>query len=208
MPDILHISDDYVVGIKPIGVSSESDMPRLLSEAIGGDIFCVHRLDNAVGGVMVFARSKSAAAHLSKQISERRFSKQYLAVIEGTPSEPSGRYTDLLFKDSSKNKSYVVKRMRKGVKEAMLDYNVLNNTNDLSLVCIKLLTGRTHQIRVQFSSRKMPLAGDRRYGSKIALASPALWSHKLEFADTMNGGTVSFTADPPDTYPWNNFKSI
>lgn len=205
MPDILHISDDYVVSIKPIGVSSESDMPQLLSEAIGGDIFCVHRLDNTVGGVMVFARNRSAAAHLSKQIAEHCFSKQYLAVIEGTPSEPSGRYTDLLFKDSSKNKSYVVKRMRKGVKEAILDYNVLNSSNGLSLVCIKLLTGRTHQIRVQFSSRKTPLAGDRRYGSKIALASPALWSHKLEFTDTASDGTVSFTAAPPDTYPWNEF---
>ncbi len=205
MPDILHISDDYVVSIKSIGVSSESDMPQLLSEAIGGDIFCVHRLDNTVGGVMVFARNRSAAAHLSKQIAEHCFLKQYLAVIEGTPSEPSGRYTDLLFKDSSKNKSYVVKRMRKGVKEAILDYNVLNSSNGLSLVCIKLLTGRTHQIRVQFSSRKTPLAGDRRYGSKIALASPALWSHKLEFTDTASGDTVSFTAAPPDTYPWNEF---
>ena len=204
MFDIIEQSENYVICIKPFGISSEHDMPKLLTEALGGEIFCVHRLDNAVGGIMVFAKNRKTAALLSKQISDHTFEKKYLAVIEGKPSENSGEMRDLLFKDSFKNKSYVVKRMRKGVKEAVLNYNLLSEQNGLSLVEISLVTGRTHQIRVQFASRKMPLVGDRRYGSKIPSDNICLWSHSLSFYDN-NGEKVCFTSPPPHCLYFDKF---
>ncbi len=135
-------------------------MPRLMSEALGGDIYCVHRLDRAVGGVMVYARTTAAAAGLSRQIAARQFHKEYLAVVQGCPAEDSAVLRDLLFWDRSKNKSFVVKRQRGGVKDAELEYALLEALPELSLLRVILHTGRTHQIRVQFSSRAMPLVGD------------------------------------------------
>ena len=204
MFQIIEQNENYVICIKPFGISSEHDMPKLLTEALGGEIFCIHRLDNAVGGIMVFARNKKTAALLSKQIAEHTFEKNYLAVIEGKPSENCGEMRDLLFKDSFKNKSYVVKRMRKGVKEAVLSYYLLGEHNGFSLVKISLVTGRTHQIRVQFGSRKMPLVGDRRYGSKIAADNICLWSHSLSFKNS-NGETVTFTSPPPQNLYFDKF---
>ncbi len=165
---------DIVVCEKAAGLLSEGEgkdcMPYLLSEiyegrAENGDIFTVHRLDRETSGIMVYARTKSAAAMLSKAIIDGRFEKEYLAEIHGIPEPSSGRMEDLLFYDRAKNRSYTVKRMRKGVKDAALEYRVVSSEDGISRVRIKLLTGRTHQIRVQFASRKMPLVGDRRYGA-------------------------------------------
>ncbi len=204
MFDIIEQNENYVICIKPFGISSEHDMPKLLTEAFGGEIFCVHRLDNAVGGIMVFARNKQTAAFLSKQIAEQTFKKKYLAVIEGTLNKSNGELRDLLFKDSFKNKTYVVKRMRKGVKEAILNYNVIGTNNGFSLVDISLVTGRTHQIRVQFASRKAPLVGDRRYGSKTTSDNICLWSHSLSFSKS-NGEKATYTSPPPDNFYFNMF---
>lgn len=207
------ISEDETVLVinKPVGVLSEDSgselgVVGLLSQKYG-EIHLLHRLDRNVGGVMVLARTKKAAAKLSEDIRENSFFKEYLAVVAGKPEADSGGYEDLLFKDSQKNRSYVVKRERKGVKKASLEYTVLGYDGERSLVRILLHTGRTHQIRVQFSSRKMCLCGDVKYGSKDRACDIALFSHKLTFTHPDTLQTVSFTADPDFTkYPWNCFS--
>ena len=140
---------------------------------------------------------------------EHTIDKVYLAVVEGKPSDDRGVYEDLLFKDSAKNKSYVVKRMRKGVKKASLEYEVLGTASSdgkvLSLIKIKLHTGRTHQIRVQFSSRKMPLCGDGTYGSKDNRCTVSLWSHSISFRVGEND-VFAISLPPNESYPWNLFN--
>lgn len=184
--EILFEDGEILVCIKPVGVVSQADetennMITLLEKLTGGTVYPLHRLDREVGGVMVYAKSRFAAACLSKNIAEHKFKKEYMALVHGKPPENRGEMRDLLFKDSRKNKSFVVKRMRKGVKEALLDYEVLNSKNGLSLVKILLHTGRTHQIRVQFASRKMPLAGDKKYGANDDFNNICLWSYKITF---------------------------
>lgn len=184
--EILFEDGDILVCIKPVGVVSQADetennMISLLETLTGGSIYPLHRLDREVGGVMVYAKSRFAAAVLSKDIANHKLKKEYLALVHGKPQENSGEMRDLLFKDSRKNKSFVVNRMRKGVKEAVLDYEVLNSKNGLSLVKVLLHTGRTHQIRVQFASRKMPLAGDKKYGANDDFKNIGLWSYKITF---------------------------
>ena len=184
--EILFEDEDILVCIKPVGVVSQSDetannMISLLQTLTGGSIYPLHRLDREVGGVMVYAKSRFAASVLSKDIANHKFKKEYMVLVHGKPQENRGEMRDLLFKDSRKNKSFVVKRMRKWVKEALLDYEVLNSKNGLSLVKILLHTGRTHQIRVQFASRKMPLAGDKKYGANDDFNNIGLWSYRITF---------------------------
>ena len=162
--------DDIIVCEKPSGVLSEGQggMTDILGES-REQIFCVHRLDRETSGIMVYAKNATAAAALSEQIRDSVFEKEYIAVIEGAPEQDSGIFEDMLFYDRTKNKSFVIKggkNARKGVKRASLEYRVISRNADTSLVRIKLHTGRTHQIRVQFASRKMPLVADRRYGAK------------------------------------------
>ncbi len=205
MIEILYEDKDIVAAVKPVGISSETDLPKLLKEQTKSEIYTLHRLDTPVGGVMVYAKNKTAAAKLSKKISENcDFTKTYLLVCEGEFEEKSSVMEDLLFKDSSKNKSFVVKKERKGVKKASLSYEVLKTAvfkeKTCSLVLVTLKTGRSHQIRVQFSSRKHPLAGDGKYGSKINCPI-ALFSHKIE---TMG---MTFIKNPPyDEVPWSIFS--
>ena len=137
-------------------------------------------------------------------MAEHRVTKEYLAVLRGHPAEASATLTDLLFRDTAKNKSYVVKRMRKGVREASLDYTTLGRTEELTLVRVRLHTGRTHQIRVQFSSRGLPLLGDIRYGSK-APCTTALWSYHMAFTHPVTGQPVDVTCPPPASWPWTLF---
>ncbi len=176
---ILYFDDQIAVCVKPVGMDSEHQLPRCLSEALTGDFWPVHRLDKNVGGVMVYARTKSSSALLSRLIQSGAFVKEYVAIVHGMP--PSfGDWTDLLWKDSSKNKVYVVKRIRAGVKEARLVYRRIQE-GDSSFVHIRLYTGRSHQIRVQFASRGYPLVGDRKYGSKAGINAPMLFSCKISF---------------------------
>ncbi len=201
-----------VFAVKPVGVLSQqgngANMIDILSEE-RGEVFPVHRLDKNVGGIMVFAKTKSAAAKLSAMVQNNEIKKEYLAVVRGVPEQKSAVLEDLIFKDSSKNKSFVVKRMRKGVKKASLDYETLGSVTDgespLSLLEILLHTGRTHQIRVQFSSRGLPLLGDGRYGGKSPLCDVALWSHSLTLAHPFTGETLHFEAAPSAEYPWKLF---
>ena len=177
--EILFSDRDIVLCVKPVGLDSEIQMPADLKETLGGEIYPVHRLDKNVGGVMVFARTQAAAASLSKAIQEGKLIKEYVALVHGNPPE-SGDWEDLLWKDSRKNKVFVVKRMRGGVKKARLEFTRLTSGEE-SLVRIRLHTGRSHQIRVQFASRGYPLVGDHKYGARDNVPAPMLFSCKLTF---------------------------
>ena len=177
--EILFSDRDIVLCVKPVGLDSEIQMPAALKETLGGEIYPVHRLDKNVGGVMIFARTQAAAASLSKAIQEGKLIKEYVALVHGDPPE-SGDWEDLLWKDSRKNKVFVVKRMRGGVKKARLEFTRLTSGEE-SLVRIRLHTGRSHQIRVQFASRGYPLVGDHKYGARDNVPAPMLYSCKLTF---------------------------
>lgn len=190
--EILYSDKALAVCVKPVGLDSEQEVPAALIQALGGEIFPIHRLDKNVGGVMVYARTRQAAAALSRAIQEGSMVKEYVALVHGTPPE-TGDWEDLLFKDSAKNKVFVVKKERKGVKKARLGYRVLTSGPD-SLVRIRLHTGRSHQIRVQFASRGYPLAGDHKYGARDDLSAPMLFSCRVSFP--WQGSLRSFEALP------------
>ena len=177
--EILYQDAQIVAAVKPVGPDSEHAFPAMLLEALGGEIFPLHRLDANVGGVMLYARTKAAAAKFSKLIQEGLLVKEYVALVHGTPPE-TGDWQDLLWKDSKKNKVFVVDRERKGVKAARLEFTRLKE-GETSLVRIRLHTGRSHQIRVQFSSRGFPLVGDHKYGSRAKETAPMLYSCCLTF---------------------------
>lgn len=204
--DILYENKLITVCIKPAGLSSESTAAEnavsILKEQLKCEIYPVHRLDTVTSGLMVYAKTKEAASFLTKEITGDRMSKTYTAVVHGEVFPDEAILTDLLFKDSKKNKSFVVKRERKGVKKASLEYKVIERKNGLSLVKIKLHTGRTHQIRVQFSSRQHPVYGDGKYGSRVNLPFIALFSSGLSFTDPETKKTLTFEASPD----WDFFK--
>lgn len=209
--DILYQDNDIIVCIKPPRVLSTDEpggLPDLIRNAIGtssADIRTVHRLDRVVSGVMVLARNASAASELSRQIRENQFQKEYLAVIHGVPEFPAGTLTDLLYRDKARRMTMVASMPGKGVQEAILDYQLLNTSAAMSLVRIQLQTGRTHQIRVQFSSRGLPLAGERKYSTLNDPCEIALWSHKIGFHHPTSKMWQEFTMEPPADYPWNQF---
>lgn len=177
--DILYSDSAIVVCVKPVGLDSETQLPEALKMELGGTVFPIHRLDKNVGGVMVYARTKAAAAALSKAVQEGTMVKEYVAIVHGCPPE-KGDWEDLLFKDSSKNKVFVVRKERRGVKKARLEFTRLTSGEE-SLVRIRLHTGRSHQIRVQFSSRGFPLVGDHKYGARDEVKEPMLFSCCLTF---------------------------
>jgi len=191
--EFLHTDGELAVCIKPIGVDSEQEMPQILQQELGGEIFPIHRLDKNVGGIMVFARTKAAAASLSRLIQNGDFQKEYVAMVHGTPPE-QGDWQDLLFKDSRKNKVFVVKRLRNGVKAARLEFRRLSESPPC-LVRIRLHTGRSHQIRVQFSSRGFPLVGDHKYGARDEHTVPMLYSCCVRFP--WKGKQLDFEHLPP-----------
>ena len=190
--EILYCDNSIAVCIKPVGLDSEMEVPNALKESIGGDFYPVHRLDKNVGGVMVYARGRSAAAALSQAIQNGAMVKEYVAMVHGTPPE-TGDWTDLLWKDSGKNKVFVVKRERRGVKKARLEFTRLTE-GETSLVRIQLHTGRSHQIRVQFASRGFPLVGDHKYGARDDSPAPYLFSCGLSFP--LNGKQYRYEALP------------
>lgn len=193
--EILYSDKHIAVCVKPVGLDSEQEVPAALKESLGGGIFPIHRLDKNVGGVMVYARTKQSTAFLSKAVQEGSMIKEYVALVHGTPPE-SGDWEDLLWKDSKKNKVFVVKRQRGGVKKARLEFKRLSAGKE-SLVHIRLHTGRSHQIRVQFSSRGFPLVGDHKYGSRDEKTAPMLFSCRITFP--YQGRSVTFEALPPWT---------
>ena len=206
--DFLYTDEHIIVAVKPARVLSTDEpggMPELVRNALGdpsAEIRTVHRLDRVVSGLMVLARSKDAAAELSRQIREDQFEKEYMAVLHGCPATPQGTLRDLLLRDKAERKTYVVTHMEKGVQEAILDYQTVAQATDLTRVRIQLRTGRTHQIRAQFSSRDLPLVGDRKYCLREDDCEIALWSYRLAFAHPATGEKMEFSQEPPDIYPW------
>ena len=207
---VIFEDEDILVINKPVGILSEDSQKgekgilTLLQNESRKSLHLLHRLDREVGGVLVFAKNKKSASVLSTAIAEKRFYKTYLAITDGIPENDEGVYKDLLFKDSKKNRSFVVNRMRKGVRDASLEYVVLKKSEKNALVRVLLHTGRTHQIRVQFASRKTPLTGDGRYGSKVRDCNIALHSHNIKFVHPTTKEWVEFTSNPDfNIYPWN-----
>lgn len=207
---VIFEDEDILVINKPVGILSEDSQKgekgilTLLQNENRKSLHLLHRLDREVGGVMVFAKNKKSASALSTDIANGKLQKSYLAITDGIPENDEGVYKDLLFKDSKKNRSFVVKRMRKGVREASLEYVVLKKTEKNALVRVLLHTGRTHQIRVQFASRKTPLTGDGRYGSRVRDCNIALHSHNIKFVHPTTKEWVEFTSNPDfNIYPWN-----
>lgn len=212
--ELLYVDDDIVVCIKPARVLSTDEpggLPELVRQALGNekaDIRTVHRLDRVVSGVMVLARNAGAASELSRQIREDEFDKEYQAVLHGCPQDKEGTLKDLLWRDKARKMTMVAKEPGKGVQEAVLDYQVLGQNGSLSRVAIRLHTGRTHQIRVQFASRGMPLVGERKYAVQEDPYEIALWSHKIGFTHPGTGKRMVFSQEPPEAYPWTAVPSL
>ena len=206
--ELIYHDEDVLVCVKPAGALSTDEpggVPELARHALGdpkADVRTVHRLDAVVSGLMVLARNAAAASELSRQIREQSFGKEYLAVVHGKPEAASGTYVDLLLRDKQERKTYVVTEDAKGVQEAILDYQVLGSNGDLTRVALQLRTGRTHQIRCQFSSRGLPLVGDRKYSLNEDGCNIALWSHKIAFDHPKTGKRMEFQLAPPEIYPW------
>ncbi len=211
----LYFDKHIIVCCKPVGILSQADasrarnLPDLLKSETGSYyVEAVHRLDKTVSGVMVYARNKTAAAKLCEDVKNRNFYKEYLCVVHGKPENDKGEYRDFLYRDRARCKSYVVKTQRVGAKEAILQYEVLETNGDLSLVKVVLKTGRTHQIRVQFSHRKTVLVGDDRYGGAQDKCNIALFSHKIAFTHPATKAKMEFSLLPPNTFPWNKFETL
>lgn len=207
--EIVYQDADILVCVKPARVLSTDEpggLPELLRETLGdpkADVRTVHRLDRVVSGLMVLARNPAAASELSRQIRENEFVKEYQAVLHGVPGEPEGTLRDLLYRDKARKMTMVATESAKGVQEAVLDYRVLRRTEGHCQVRIRLHTGRTHQIRVQFASRGMPLVGERKYAVLEDPCEIALWSCHLGFRHPGSKQWVEFSMEPPGIAPWN-----
>ena len=205
--ELLYADEKIVVCIKPAGVPSTAEpggVPELVRLALGdpkATVKTVHRLDQVVSGVMVLARTARAASDLSEQIRNHQFEKNYLAVVHGCPAEKEGTFRDLLWRNKPEKKTYIVTEPGKETQEAALDYRVLAERDGLSRVKIRLHTGRTHQIRAQFSGRGFPLVGDKKYG-RGEECEIALWSCRVAFFHPKTGEYMEFTKEPPGVYPW------
>ena len=206
--EILYKDETIIVCIKPAGVLSTDEpggLPELVREALGdskADVRTVHRLDRAVSGLMLLARGSKSASELSRQIRDGEFEKEYLAVVHGE-TEDRASLRDLLLRNKARKMTFVVTEPEKGVQEALLDYETLARGEGMSMVKIHLHTGRTHQIRVQFSSRGFPLVGERKYCEPMDDCPLALWSHMLGFTHPRTGERMSFSKEPPAVWPWN-----
>ena len=206
--ELIHVDRDIVVCIKPPRVLSTDEpggLPDLVREALGdpnANIRTVHRLERVVSGLMVLARTNKSASELSRQIREGEFEKEYLAVLHGIPDQQQATLQDLLLRNKAEKKTYVVTQPGKDVQEAILNYEVLTKKGELSKIRIELVTGRTHQIRAQFSGRGLPLVGDRKYSLFEDDCEIALWSHRIAFNHPYTGKRMEFVQEPPAVYPW------
>lgn len=218
--EILYEDNHLLVAVKPPNIPVQGDITgapdllTLLKEDIKirynkpGNVFLglVHRLDRPVGGAIVFARTSKAASRLSEQIRNHQMEKIYLCVVQGCPGPLKGRLTDTLLKDRENNVVSVVEEGTPGAKKAILDYEVLKSFQGLSLVKVSLVTGRSHQIRVQMSNNKTPLVGDNKYGYRgDTRHNLALWSHQIGINHPITKERMLFTSSPPDQYPWTLF---
>ena len=214
MVEILYRDRDILVCVKPARVLSTDEpggLPELLRQFLGdpkADVRTVHRLDRVVSGLMVLARNPAAASELSRQIREGGFEKAYLAVLHGVPEGKNGTLRDLLGRDKARKMTYIAANPGKGIQEAVLDYTMLNHDGGMSRVLVRLFTGRTHQIRVQFASRGLPLVGERKYAALDDPCEIALWSCRLGFSHPGSGEQMDFSLEPPEVYPWTEVPNL
>lgn len=208
--ELLYWDDRIVVCVKPAGVISTDEpggLPELVRQTLGDPnavIRTVHRLDQAVSGLMVLARTARAASDLSAQIRNGSFEKEYQAVVCGKPPV-NGTLYDLLYRDKVRRMTLVAGKPGPNIQDAVLSYQVLDSNEIMSRVRIRLVTGRTHQIRVQFASRGWPLVGDKKYGIEDSDHPIALWSCHLAFCHPRTGKRMVFDREPPPVYPWTSF---
>ena len=221
MVKVIYEDNHLLVVEKPVNILSQGDdtndkdMVNLLKQYVKekynkpGNVYIglVHRLDRPVGGAMVFAKTSKAASRLSEQVRNKSFKKTYRAVIHGTMAKEKDTLKDYLYKNKKTNMVSVVNKNHKEAKNAELSYETLNKKEGFSLVEIDLKTGRSHQIRVQFASRRHPLFGDQRYGQSVNKVGQqiSLWSHKLEIEHPTTKEKMEFICEPPQEYPWNKF---
>lgn len=214
---IVYSDKEIAVCEKPSGMLSQSDekgeagLKELLEKELKRQVYLIHRLDRPVSGLMVFALDPKSAGKLSAEVADHtRFIKEYLTVVSGKPAEDNATLRDYLFRDRFSGKTFAVGTPRKGAKDAELEYQRLDTVNhgengEISLIKVRLHTGRTHQIRVQFSSRGYPVAGDGKYGSRIKSEGIALHSYKLGFHHPKSGKFLEFTASPKELTIFNLF---
>lgn len=207
----IYLDKRIAVVVKPAGVLATDEpggLPELVRQALGDEHACVrtvHRLDRVVGGLAVLARSARAASELGRQVRDGTFEKEYLAVVHGCPEPEQGRMEDLLRRDTRLRKTFVADGPGKDVRAAALEYERLDTREGMSLVRVRLLTGRTHQIRCQFASRGMPLSGDKKYGAEDVDSPIGLWSYKLRFIHPETGESMEFMQEPLENYPFSLF---
>ena len=207
--ELIYMDEHIILVNKPPRVLSTDEpggVPELVRQELNdpkADVRTVHRLDRVVSGLMVLARNAPAASELSRQIRDGEFQKEYMAVIHGKPARDADELRDLLIRDKARKMTLVANQPGKGVQEAVLHYRTLNTNGEMSRVRIRLETGRTHQIRVQFASRGMPLVGERKYSMLEDPCEIALWSYRLEFLHPATGNRMEFCLDTPESYPWN-----
>lgn len=222
MIKVIYEDNHLLVVEKPVNILSQGDdtndkdMVNLLKQYVKekynkpGNVYIglVHRLDRPVGGVMVFAKTSKAASRLSDQVRTKTFKKTYRAVIHGTMKKNEDTLLDYLYKNKKTNMVSVVNKNHKEGKYSELSYSTLGKKDGFSLVEIDLKTGRSHQIRVQFSSRNHPLFGDQRYGQNVNKVGQqiALWANKVSFEHPTTKERMEFICEPPQEYPWNIFK--
>ncbi|WP_062349962.1 RluA family pseudouridine synthase [Bacillus kwashiorkori] len=220
---ILYEDNHLLIVEKPVNVpvqednSKDRDLLTILKADIKdryqkpGNVYLglVHRLDRPVGGVMVFAKTSKAASRLSEKIRTGEFERKYLAIVRGRPPQEQGTLKHYLVKNHNKNKVFVVSKKDKKAKIAILEYETIQHYEKLSLVSVRLHTGRSHQIRVQFASSGCPLYGDQKYGENINKPGEqiALWSHSIKFEHPTKKEIIEIKSTPPINYPWSIFDS-
>lgn len=219
--NVLYEDNHVIVVIKPQNVPTQEDESKdvdMLSMVKGyvkekynkpGNVYIglVHRLDRPTGGVMVFARTSKAASRLGEQIKNGEMLKKYLAVVEGKPRQESGKLVNYLAKNEKTNTVAVVPQLTHNAKYAELKYKTLDSNEKTSLIDVDLITGRSHQIRVQMKYIGCPLVGDAKYGKSSANRKIALWSYYLKFEHPVTKKSMVFKVYPPlEETPWDNFK--
>lgn len=220
--NILHEDNHLLIVEKPVNMlvqgdkTKDEDLLTLLKEYIKieynkpGAVFLslVHRLDRPVGGAIIFAKTSKAASRLSDQLRRRVIEREYLGVVRGIVKNEQAKLENYLLKDNQKNEVSIVSNNNKNSKKAILHYRKIKTEKDLSLLNIKLETGRSHQIRVQLSGIGHPLFGDQKYGARVNKVGQqiALWSHKLKFKHPTKDEMIEIVSYPPETEPWNKFN--
>ena len=207
--EFVYKDEKLLVCVKPAGVAV-GDVPELARKALGAPgaaLYPVHRLDQPVGGLLLLARTRRAAGDLGRALSEGRIVKRYLALVRGDVAPEAGTLTDWLLRDRGRRMTLAVPEGTPGAQAAALDYALLQRLGDRCLLRVTLHTGRTHQIRAQFSARGWPLLGDRKYGGRD-LCPLALWSSNLAFDHPKTGARLDFFLPPPREAPWMEFDAI